>query len=117
MFTGAGGEKLPADIALAIIPSLPRAQLEHLVQRLVDRLDEEDGDPDVEDALDTEDDVLTDFARQAGNDGPGCRIADSDFAVDDLPCDDPDADKEREERFVPLYGSDQSAGIIAWRVR
>ena len=35
---------------LAIIPSLPRPALARLTERLVDRMDEIDGDPDLEDA-------------------------------------------------------------------
>ena len=145
---GTGSERLPADIALALIPSLPRAQLEQLVQRLVDRMDDEDGDPDLENALDTEDDELTDFARGAGNDGPGCILSDShgvddedgvnmpeayareraahpgagcllsdgDLAVDDGPCDDQFEDMEREVPFIPIYGENQSAGSIGWKL-
>lgn len=33
----------------AVIPSLPRAELTHLTQRMIDRMDELDGDPDRED--------------------------------------------------------------------
>lgn len=36
-------------IALATIPSLPRPLLKRLVERAIDRLDELDGDPDLED--------------------------------------------------------------------
>lgn len=79
------GHSLPADIALSLIPSLPRAQLEQLVQRLVDRLDDmdapdedrEDDDPAGmmdEDELTTGPGVMT--MHGAAFDGPGCPIAD-----------------------------------------
>ena len=35
--------------AAAVIPSLPRPYLKRLVERAIDRLDEIDGDPDLED--------------------------------------------------------------------
>lgn len=77
-----GASRLPADIALALIPSLPRPHLERLVQSLIDRMDEADGDPDFEDALDSEDDVPTEFALAVASDGPGCAISDS-YGIDD----------------------------------
>jgi hypothetical protein len=75
-------KKLPASIALALIPSLPRSHLERLVQTLIDRMDEADGDSDFEGQHD-EDDLTTAFFLVDRNDGPGCRISDSDFGVDD----------------------------------
>jgi hypothetical protein len=39
---------LPLSAALAIIPSLPRPLLSRLVARAIERLDEIDGDPDLE---------------------------------------------------------------------
>ncbi len=41
-----GASALP--IALAVIPSLPRPYLARLVARMIDRLDEMDGDDDLE---------------------------------------------------------------------
>lgn len=115
---GTGSEKLPADIALALIPSLPRAQLEQLVQRLVDRIDDVDGDPDLEDATDGEDDfALTDLARFGFGSGPGCILSDQDLSVDDQPCDDPFEDQERDEPFKPIYGTDQTAKPVGWRLK
>jgi len=72
------GERLPSDIALAIIPSLPRQYLERLVQRLVDHLDEQDGDPDIEDATDAEDEGLHPATIAYASDGPGCILMDTD---------------------------------------
>ena len=39
---------------LAAIPSLPRAELARLTERMIDRMDEIDGDPDLEDTHDRE---------------------------------------------------------------
>ena len=39
----------PLDVALSIIPSLPRPVLARLVTRAIEQLDELDGDPDLED--------------------------------------------------------------------
>ena len=39
---------LPIEAALAILPSLPRPVLSRLVTRMIERLDEIDGDPDRE---------------------------------------------------------------------
>lgn len=44
-----GAPALPLSVLLAAIPSLPRPILERLTQRLIDHLDEIDGDPDLED--------------------------------------------------------------------
>lgn len=73
------GHSLPADIALSLIPSLPRPALERLVQQMIDRLDDMDPESDLElngDELDGgngEDDfgVLPNWLL-----GPGCPIAD-----------------------------------------
>lgn len=40
---------LPVVALLAVIPSLPRAELARLTERLIDRMDEMDDDPDFED--------------------------------------------------------------------
>ncbi|HEY5082705.1 MAG TPA: hypothetical protein VII91_12460 [Bauldia sp.] len=42
------GPHMPLDVALAVIPSLPRPILAQLVARAIERLDEMDGDPDLE---------------------------------------------------------------------
>jgi hypothetical protein len=38
-----------ANALLAIIPSLPRAALSRITMQMIDRMDEIDGDPDLED--------------------------------------------------------------------
>ena len=42
------------DTMLSVIPSLPRAVLARLTERMIDRMDEIDGDPDLEDSHDLE---------------------------------------------------------------
>jgi hypothetical protein len=46
--TRGGAQALPLPAMLATIPSLPRPVLARLVARMIDRLDELDGDPDLE---------------------------------------------------------------------
>lgn len=77
-----GGSRLPADLALSLIPSLPRAALERLAQQIIDHLDEADGDTDVEangdegDYTGSEDDCCPVWAN--GTDlGAGCPFADA----------------------------------------
>ncbi len=45
----AGAQALPLDVMLAAIPSLPRAILNQLVDRAIEQMDADDGDPDLED--------------------------------------------------------------------
>lgn len=40
---------LPPDAVFALIPSLPRCELARLTDRMINRMDEIDGDPDLED--------------------------------------------------------------------
>lgn len=74
---GRGASRLPADLALSVIPSLPRPVLERLVQSIIDRLDDMDGDTDIEpngdeeDGNRCEDDVMHHYGE-----GAGCPIAD-----------------------------------------
>lgn len=81
---GRGASRLPAEIALALIPSLPRPHLERLVQQLIDRMDEADGDTDIEangDELDGGN-CEDDFGAPANwLLGPGCPISDSDMCA------------------------------------
>lgn len=68
---------------LAVIPSLPRPILSRLTARMVERLDEIDGDPDLEGAHDED---IPDFRKRrrlpnsrrkrADPYGPGCKIGD-----------------------------------------
>ena len=77
---GRGASRLPADVALSLIPSLPRPVLERLAQQIIDHLDETDGDTDLEangDELDG-DGADDDFMEHGENwkQEPGCPIAD-----------------------------------------
>ncbi len=81
---------------LAVIPSLPRAELARLTERLIDRMDEMDGDPDLEPEVDVD---IT------GDDGCGPIMRSGQVfwgAADD----DPGRD------HIPIYGADQSAGPL-----
>jgi hypothetical protein len=77
---GRGASRLPAEIALSLIPSLPRPALERLVQRLIDGLDDMDPDSDLEpngDELDggtAEDDFI--HHGENWKQEPGCPVSD-----------------------------------------
>jgi hypothetical protein len=65
----------------------PRRTVEWIIEQLIESLDTTDGDPDLEET-DAEDSfVLSPIAKLYADDGPGCPIADPDYAVDDRPCD------------------------------
>lgn len=67
---------LPLSAVLASARTYPRPVIERLCQRLIDHLDEQDGDPDEEDATDAEDEGLSIAVRVwAADSGPGCKIA------------------------------------------
>lgn len=102
---GRGASRLPADLALSLIPSLPRAMLERLAQQIIDHLDDEDGDTDIEangdegDYSQSEDDC--DPGRCYGFDmGAGCPIADAGEG------------SNRTELSPTLDGEDQSFVIV-----
>lgn len=65
---------LPLDLILDTIPSLPRPLLARMVARMIDRLDQIDGDPDLEGQHD--EDHLTTAFFLVDRGGPGCPIAD-----------------------------------------
>ena len=50
------GSHLPLNVALAIVPTLPRPILSRLVARAIERLDELDGDADLEPEVTEQDD-------------------------------------------------------------
>lgn len=86
-----GAARLPADIALALIPSLPRPHLERLVQTLIDRMDDADGDTDLE--PEETDHTRAEDEPTIWHDGPGCPISDPDGG-DNHDCED-NGDSER----------------------
>lgn len=101
---GRGASRLPADIALSLIPSLPRATLERLAQQIIDHLDDMDPDPDVEpngdeqDGNQSEDDFMDHGERWKQE--PGCPIA------------DPGEGSNRTFLCPTLDGEDQSFVIV-----
>ncbi len=106
----------PLDTMLATIPSLPRAMLSRLVDQMIDRMDQIDGDTDVElngdeaDGSRGEDDFCdhSDVLRY-----PGCPISDPDCCVTDHPHDlAEEGDWEADRTWSlphPVYGEDQSS--------
>lgn len=91
----------PNDVAsvtrlFTAIPSLPRAELSRLVTRMIDRMDEIDGDPDLE----AEEDV--DEAHDDGCDPVYVRGQLRWGATDDA----------EGRHHIPVYGIDQSAGPL-----
>lgn len=108
LWHGRGASRLPADIALALIPSLPRSHLERLVQQLIDRMDEADGDSDCEPEETDHSGGEDDYSRTL-HDGPGCVVADGDFGIDDQPHDGEDQSRAFD------YGDDQTV-IPLWQM-
>ena len=82
IYVGRGGVSLPADMALSLIPSLPRHQLERLVQRLIEGLDDMDSSGDLEPEDSDHSGSEDDFWRTI-QDGPGCPIADPDSGIEE----------------------------------
>ena len=97
--------KLPLDLILDAIPSLPRPLLARMVQRMIDRIDEMDGDTDVEangdegDHSNSEDDCCPIWA--SGTElGAGCPYADA-------------GEASNRTRLAPtLDGEDQTCVIV-----
>ncbi|USU09974.1 hypothetical protein NF700_06865 [Sphingomonadaceae bacterium OTU29MARTA1] len=81
---------------LTMIPSLPRAELSRLTERLIDRMDVLDADPDLE----PEEDV-----DLSGDDGCGVvqRCGRTFWGA---------AEDDEGRDHVPIYGEDQSAGPL-----
>lgn len=73
-----GATALPLPMLLSAIPSLPRAVLERLTQRMIDRLDAMDPDADLEDNGDQLDGTgAEDEPSQHQANGAGCAISDA----------------------------------------
>jgi hypothetical protein len=111
--TPGGPKGLPLALIAQAIPKLTRHDLEALTERLIDYLDEQDGDLDIEpngdelDGSNAEDDY-----GGGSNTGiyshPGCPIADPDTACDDHGCDG-DTDTEQDDAVTFLrYGLNQT---------
>jgi hypothetical protein len=81
---------------LASIPSLPRAELSRIADRLIDRMDEIDGDPDLEPETDIDD------ANDDGC-GPVHKHGRTFWGA---------AEDDEGRNNVPIYDVDQSAGPL-----
>lgn len=67
---------LPLNLFAQAIPMLTRNELARLTARLIERLDEQDGDTDTEEN-DAEDGyIFSRYALERMNDAPGCPVAD-----------------------------------------
>ena len=71
------------DAALAMLPSLPRPVLSRLVTRMIQRLDEIDGDADCDE--DDAEDAFSFSWYASAKLGPGCPVSDTDYGVEDDP--------------------------------
>lgn len=81
---------------LTMIPSLPRAELSRLTERLIDRMDALDGDPDLEPETDVDD------AHDDGC-GPVYKHGATFWGA---------AEDDAGRNYIPIYGDDQSAGPL-----
>ena len=91
-----GDDVATAGQLFAAIPSLPRAELSRLTDRLIDRMDELDGDPDLEPETDI------DHANDDGC-GPVHKHGKTFWGA---------AEDDEGRKYVPIYGVDQSAGPV-----
>ena len=91
------GAHLPLNVALAIVPTLPRLILSRLVARAIERLDELDGDADLEpEATEQDDEPEIDDEPELDDHGGG------------------NVEDEPENGVVhPAYGIDQSSGPLS----
>jgi len=106
----------PLDALLSAIPSLPRAMLDRLVAGMIDRLDELDGDPDIEPNGDEHDgnpgeDDFWPFAELRL--GPGCPVSNMDYEHDGREPENEDG----EEASRPPEGACKSAEAHRKRIR
>lgn len=77
---------IPPAPVIAILSRYRREEIEGFIEIAIGLLDMADGDADLEGAH-NEDELSTAFFLVDQTDGPGCKISDPDFAVDDQPCD------------------------------
>lgn len=109
------GLQAPASLnaALAMLPSLPRPVLSRLVTRMIQRLDEIDGDADCD-----EDGAEDAFGfsgltqRIAAESGPGCPIADYGEEDDHSGGNVEDEGEHDGGMLHPAYAIDQSKGPL-----
>lgn len=101
-------KRLPTKLLAQAIPMLTPHELASVVERLIERLDELDGDPEAE-ANGTEEDFVLAWYQQLPE--PGCTIADPDAGVEDGPFDE-DSDRELEEGEWAEFGIDHTTGPL-----
>ena len=116
------GDLTAASFLFAAIPSLPRAELERLAERVIETMDELDGDPDVEDGDEDrcatfDDDPVSSHVQRGADYGAG----DPDDVEDDDPAGGNVEDEGEPEPWRapdglavdrPVYGDDQTLGPI-----
>ena len=92
------GSHLPLNVALAILPTLPRPLLARLVANAIDRLDAMDGDADLEPEVTEQDDEPEVDDEREEDDHGGGNVEDEGEA--------------EEGRVVSVYGINQSLGPL-----
>ena len=92
------GAHMPLDIALAVLPTLPRPLLARLVANAIDRLDTMDGDADLEPEV-TERDDEPEFDDEPEEDDHGGGNVE-------------DEGEHEEGSLFPAFGIDQSLGPL-----
>ena len=96
------GSHLPLNVELAIVPTLPRPILSRLVARAIERLDELDGDADLEPDVTEQDDEpeVDDDLEEDDHGGGNVEDEGESVAVEDA-------------AGCGSYGIDQSAGPLS----
>ena len=92
------GSHLPLNVALAILPTLPRPYLARLVTNAIDLMDDYDGDADMEAEVTEQDDEPEIDDAPEVDDHAGGSVDDEGEAIDGI--------------AHPAYGIDQSAGPL-----
>ena len=96
------GSHMPLNVALAVLPTLPRPLLARLVANAIDLLDRQDGDADLEHEV-TEQDDEPEIDDPGEEDDPGGGNAEDEGEPEDgIP--------------HPAYGIDQSVGPLSPRM-
>jgi hypothetical protein len=94
------GDIATAGMLLAALPSLPRAELARLTERLIDQMDMLDGDPDLE--VTSEDDEPEEDVDPAHDDGCGPVVINGRQRWG--------SEEDERGQVIPTYGVDQSTG-------
>lgn len=93
------GTHLPLNVALAIVPTLPRPNLSRLVARAIERLNELDGDADLEPVVIEQDHEPEIDDEPEEDDHSGGNPDDQGEPIDGI--------------ILPAYGIDQSTGPLS----